>query len=208
VGGPSGCRARTGWAKARSGAQTRRSASWSHRSRDGGTESSSDGENWGPSAGRELAGIIKKPAGSRRGSDVAIVSEEAGGQQNRRRSQGPLGGRVASEPVSAAERKFDHGIQRAQGRERQGRRINGASREGRRLSARLKPYWGKPAVRNFRGGGGKAEQGLMAVCHDARKGGNTGSHWPKHRPPPLYSTHPVQATWPGIQRPIRPAHDA
>ena len=36
--------------------------------------------------------------------------------------------------------------------------------------ASLKPYWGKPAVRNFRGGRGNEVDGLMTVCHDARKG--------------------------------------
>lgn len=36
--------------------------------------------------------------------------------------------------------------------------------------AGLKPYWGKPTVRNFRGGRGNEVQGLVAVCHDARKG--------------------------------------
>ena len=47
-------------------------------------------------------------------------------------------------------------------------------------AASLKPYWGKPAVRNFRGGGGNEVQGLMTFCHAARKGGDIGSHWPKH----------------------------
>src|SRR5208337_3463941 len=44
----------------------------------------------------------------------------------------------------------------------------------------LKPYWGKPAVRNFRGGRGNEVDGLMTICHDARKGRYTGSHWPNH----------------------------
>src|SRR3974390_1937954 len=44
----------------------------------------------------------------------------------------------------------------------------------------LKPYWGKPAVRNFRGGRGNEVNGLMTVCHDARKGRYIGSHWPNH----------------------------
>src|SRR2546422_943374 len=44
----------------------------------------------------------------------------------------------------------------------------------------LKPYWGKPAVRNFRGGRGNEVDGLMTVCHNARKGCHTGSHWPNH----------------------------
>ena len=45
----------------------------------------------------------------------------------------------------------------------------------------LKPYWGKPAVRNFRGGGGNVVHGLVTICHAARKGGYDGSHWPTHR---------------------------
>jgi hypothetical protein len=46
--------------------------------------------------------------------------------------------------------------------------------------AGLKPYWGKPTVRNFRGGRGNEVQGLVAVCHAARKGRYDGSYWPKH----------------------------
>ena len=46
--------------------------------------------------------------------------------------------------------------------------------------ASLKPYWGKPAVRNFRGGRGNEVDGLMTICHDAREGRHTGSHWPNH----------------------------
>ena len=43
------------------------------------------------------------------------------------------------------------------------------------LISSLKPYWGKPAVRNFRGGGGNVRHGLAALCHTARKGGYIGS---------------------------------
>jgi len=46
--------------------------------------------------------------------------------------------------------------------------------------ASLKPYWGKPTVRNFRRGGGNEVDGLMAFCHETRKGGYIGSHWPNH----------------------------
>ena len=46
--------------------------------------------------------------------------------------------------------------------------------------AGLKPYWVKPTVRNFRGGGGNEVHGLVTICHDARKGGYNGSRWPKH----------------------------
>ena len=46
--------------------------------------------------------------------------------------------------------------------------------------AGLKPYWGKPTVRNFRGDGGNEVHGLMTICHDARKGRDAGSYCPKH----------------------------
>ena len=35
----------------------------------------------------------------------------------------------------------------------------------------------KPAARNDQRGRRKRRQNLMAICHDARKGRNTGSHW-------------------------------
>jgi len=46
------------------------------------------------------------------------------------------------------------------------------SPQGRRLplTTGLKPYWGKPAVRNFREGRGDVMHGLMPICHEARKG--------------------------------------
>lgn len=44
----------------------------------------------------------------------------------------------------------------------------------------LKPYRGKPDVRNFREGRGNGMHGLVAICHEVRKDGYTGSHWPKH----------------------------
>src|SRR5439155_5211457 len=49
-----------------------------------------------------------------------------------------------------------------------------------RRQAGLKPYWGIPTVRNFRGGRGNEVDGLMTVCHAARKGRYIGSHWPNH----------------------------
>ena len=50
-----GCRALNEGAKAKPGTRTRRGATWSHRSKDSGTESSTDGVNWGTSARRERA---------------------------------------------------------------------------------------------------------------------------------------------------------
>ncbi len=114
--GSSGCRTSAKWVKATSGVKTRWSATWSHRSRGGGTESSSGRVNWGTAARPKATGINKKPAVANRSSDVVIVSDEAGGQYNRWRSQGPLGRCVASEAVSAAGRKSDYGIKRARTR--------------------------------------------------------------------------------------------
>jgi hypothetical protein len=55
--------------------------------------------------------------------------------------------------------------------------------------AGFQPYWGKPAVRNDQRGWRKRRHDLMAICHDARKGRNTGSHWSKPVAPPLHSTN-------------------
>jgi hypothetical protein len=89
----------------------------SHRSRGGGTESHLGGVNWGTSVRRKSHWHKdNKPAVTDRSSDVAIVSDEAGGQYNRWRSQGPLGRCVASEAVSAAGRKSDYGLKRARTR--------------------------------------------------------------------------------------------
>jgi hypothetical protein len=54
--------------------------------------------------------------------------------------------------------------------------------------AGFQPYWGKPAVRNDKRGRRKRGQDLMAICHNARKGRHTGSHWSKPVAPSLYST--------------------
>jgi hypothetical protein len=67
--------------------------------------------------------------------------------------------------------------------------------------AGFQPYYGKPlpapggerarqagAVRNDKRGRRKRGQDLMAICHHARKGRHTGSHWSKPVALPLYST--------------------
>ena len=61
--------------------------------------------------------------------------------------------------------------------------------EGRRATRLgLQPYWGKPAVRDETRGWGNRQHDLMAICHDARKSRNIGSHWSKPGAPPPYST--------------------
>jgi len=64
---------------------------------------------------------------------------------------------------------------------------NGCGR-ARSDEAGFQPYWGKPAVRHDKRGWRKRRHDLMALCHNARKGRNTGSHWSKPVAPPLYST--------------------
>jgi hypothetical protein len=54
--------------------------------------------------------------------------------------------------------------------------------------AGFQPYRGKLAVRDEQRGWGKRRQDLMAVCHDARKGRYSGSHWSKPVAPPPHST--------------------
>ena len=54
--------------------------------------------------------------------------------------------------------------------------------------AGFQPCWGKPAVRNDQRGRRKRGQDLMAICHTARKGRHTGSHWSKPVAPPIHST--------------------
>ena len=166
------------------------SALGSHRSRGGGTESNLGRVNWGTSARRQSRWHnTKKPAVAGRSSDVAIVSDEAGGQYNRWRSQGPLGRCVVSEPRRAAWTQVPLRNQTRLGEISHCGSVKAAG-QGRRalLTACLKPYWGKPAVRNFRGGGGNDLDGLMTIGHDARKGRYIGSHWPNHVAPLLYST--------------------
>ena len=60
--------------------------------------------------------------------------------------------------------------------------------------AGFQPYWGKPAVRNEPRGWRNRRHDLMAICHDARKGRHSGSHWSK--PARLRSTRPVTAATP------------
>ena len=73
--------------------------------------------------------------------------------------------------------------------------------------AGFQPYWGKPAVRHDKRGWGKRGQDLMAICHNARKGRNTGSHWSKPVAPPLYSTHNIKLTNERLKESIRPVNE-
>jgi hypothetical protein len=110
--------------------------------------------NWGPTRPHKVR-TTKKISGRKTasGSDEAIVSDDLAGQHNRSASQGPLdriarwclvprpyGPCPSGPPVEEDERRSWPCISWCQRRSR--------------LNSCLKPYWGKPAVRNFRGGGG------------------------------------------------------
>src|SRR5882724_11833215 len=61
--------------------------------------------------------------------------------------------------------------------------------EGRRMTRLASSRIGEnPPYGMNRGGGGNEMDGLMTVCHDARKGRYVGSHWPNQLAPPLHST--------------------
>src|SRR6266568_318389 len=188
IGGASGCRASTNLAKtgpalkasssAGAGTTGVRATAW--RARTGRV-------NWGPSeAGAEArgrVGIIHKPPGgiqrrgyghSKRGADRTIEPVEEP------RAIGPVvlvrGSRCRLDASPTTEQTPGTEIQTVTA-------YKLAVSRPRRWpwpEAGLKPYWGKPTVRNFRGGGGNEVDGLMTFCHETRKGGYIGSHWPNH----------------------------
>jgi hypothetical protein len=119
---------------------------------------------------------MHKPVRQTRASDVAIVSDEPAGQHNRLGSQGPLGwwcDQQCAVPIGESPLR----TKRCPRRAGTVRPISvGAKRAAARAS--LKPYWGKPAVRNYRGGGG----------NEARSGGHLPRcpKGPIHRKPLTY----------------------
>jgi hypothetical protein len=143
-----GCRVPADWTKTSAGGVATvictRSA---HRGTEDGMHEQTRRLNWGPTRGRSLRQT--KQISCRRatsGSDEAIVSDDLGGQHNRLASQGPLDGSVGqpSPPLLRAS-AIGEGQPTWPPYKPSLRRRSAAT-------SRLKPYWGKPAVRNFRGG--------------------------------------------------------
>ena len=129
-----------------------------------------DGINWGPSAaggtGPQPGGIIHKPLGGRQrrrcghskrraGRTIEPVGEPraTGSAVVVRSSRCRLAARPTTEPTLRTEiptvTAYKPGLTRW--RRWPWRQVG------------LKPYWGKPAVRNFRGGRGNEVDGLMTV---------------------------------------------
>ena len=139
--------------------------------------------NWGPSV---AGGLVPQPGG--------IIHKPSGDQQRRRcghskqrsgRTIQPAGEPRATGPAVAVRSlrcRLDGSPTTDQTPGMEIPTVTAYKQALTRLRRRpwrqagLKPYWGKPAVRNFRGGRGNEVEGLMAICHDARKGGYTGSH--------------------------------
>lgn len=139
------------------------------------------GVNWGPSAagglGPQPGGIIHKPLGRRERRRCGHSKRRSGrtieptGEPRAtglavvvRRSRCRLVARPTTDPTPGTE------IPTVTAYKRVWRR----PRRWPWRQAGLKPYWGKPTVRNFRGGGGNEVQGLMTVLPQCPKG---PLHW-------------------------------
>src|SRR5271157_4827579 len=146
----------------------------------GSTRAQSSGVNWGPSGFPPQAVFLWCSSPRRetissgegfRGAHEAVVSDDPSGQHNPMASQGPLDGRVsvvggrATLNREVLERVIPSGITyswelqlRWRIRRPHGADVDGTQAPGCRrrspLTVHLKPYWGKPTVRNFRGGRG------------------------------------------------------
>src|SRR5208337_1490073 len=146
----------------------------------GSTRAQSSGVNWEPSGFPPQAVFLWCSSPRRetissgegfRGAYEAVVSDDPSGQHNPMASQGPLDGRVsvvggrATLNREVLERVIPSGITyswelqlRWRIRRPHGADVDGTQAPGCRrrspLTVHLKPYWGKPTVRNFRGGRG------------------------------------------------------
>ena len=187
-GGNCGCRAGTDLAKAAPAAKE------SSRAVAGttGVQTAAWGErivrvNWGPSAAGEQVsqpdGIIHKPSGGSQRRGCGHSKRRTG------RTIQPAGEPRATGLVVVVRSSRCRLVARPTTDQTPGNEIPTVTAYKRTpprprrwppRQAGLKPYWGKPAVRNFRGGRGNEVDGLMTICHDARKGGYIGSHWPNH----------------------------
>jgi hypothetical protein len=110
--------------------------------------------NWGPTRRRKVWQTKKISCRMvTSGSDEAIVSVDLAGQHNRSASQGPLDRVAKGCPIPRPSGPCPSGPLVDGNEPRFWPCISWCQRRSR-LNPCLKPYWGKPAVRNFRGGGG------------------------------------------------------
>ena len=148
-----------------------------HRGPGDGTYEQTHRLNWGPSLflpardeGIDSEFISCRLEG--RGADEVVVSTDPSGHYNPLASQGPLdrivsGNFLLSLPLRGGLDRKVHHRWKTNGT-LAGYKSFGLVDERRRSRSNscLKPYWGKPAVRNFRGGGentGIAHSGSLCV---------------------------------------------
>ena len=113
--------------------------------------------NWGPTRRRKVWQTKKISCRMvTSGSDEAIVSVDLAGQHNRSASQGPLDRVAKGCPIPRPSGPCPSGPLVDGNEPRFWPCISWCQRRSR-LNPCLKPYWGKPAVRNFRGGAGNTE---------------------------------------------------
>jgi hypothetical protein len=135
----------------------------------------------------KATGISRSAAKSRcvrKGDGWGRLSDEGAGQHNPCWSEGPWGKAMSVACTVVLDRADGSGS------ERRSHVATASTKDGGKLRVldwrrqapsempALKPYWGKPAVRNFREGAGDVTQGLVAICHAARKSGHIGSNSP------------------------------
>ena len=150
-----GCRALNEGAKAKPGTRARRLATWNHRGKDSGTESSFDRVNWGTSGSPAADGISTQTGGE--GQKLGCGHSKLRGWRTEQPLAEPRAtGRVCG--VRSPTCRLDASPATEQTRQVEIATVIASKPACRRrraqLKARLKPYWGKPAVRNFRGGRG------------------------------------------------------
>jgi len=139
--------------------------------------------NWGPSAAGgpdpQPGGIIHKPSSGRKRRRCGHSKRGAG------RTIQPAGEPRATGPAVVVRSSRCRLVERPTTDKTPGNQIPTVTAYKRARTrprrwpwrqAGLKPYWGKPTVRNFRGGRGNEVHGLMTICHTTRKGGYVGSH--------------------------------
>jgi hypothetical protein len=160
-----GCRATAKLAKATTVGEATAICNRSvHRGPGDGTYEQTHRLNWGPSLflpARDV-GIDSEFISCRlegRGADEVVVSIDPSGHYNPVASQGPLdrivsGNFLFSLPLRGGLDRKVHDRWKTNGTLAAYKLFCFvAARRRSRLNSCLKPYWGKPAVRNFRGGG-------------------------------------------------------
>ena len=148
-----GCRVRADWTKTNANGEATVDRTRSVRRGSGdGMHEQTRCLNWGPTRGHRFPRTKTISRGkTASGSDEAIVSDDLTGHYNRSTSQGPLD-RIASGSVAAKPQgSCPTGLFVGDDERRCWPCISSSERRSRSNSC-LKPYWGKPAVRNFRGG--------------------------------------------------------